>query len=348
MTTFSIRSRPLLSTVLIAVLGFASLGGLKASEAPTLPNPLMALPQLPRAKPKIIPAPTALKEFAPGVVVSIGQAVALTGTVIIDQGPVDGLEALACLTTGKTHESLVRLDAANGQLVKAAFIAALGVTDGMSAPEYTGHPGRGLPLRVMIEWESSDIPSTWHAIDASSLIRDRTTDKGYPALPFIYTGSRFMMVDENAPDGRVQRKERFMLDNTKTVVGIVDEPDALLASPFPGAAVDKHFEVFSAICPSAGSKVRLVFTKITLPLILKMNASAELFVADLPVSDVALEALLTKHYGQGAEPELRAVTVLVDRATPRDQDIIARARILAAAAKAKAWVVPVFQLLSTP
>ena len=348
MTTFSIRSRPLLSTVLIAVLGFASLGGLKASEAPTLPNPLMALPQLPRAKPKIIPAPTALKEFAPGVVVSIGQAVALTGTVIIDQGPVDGLEALACLTTGKTHESLVRLDAANGQLVKAAFIAALGVTDGMSAPEYTGHPGRGLPLRVMIEWESSEIPGTWHAIDASSLIRDRTTDKGYPALPFIYTGSRFMMVDENAPDGRVQRKERFMLDNTKTVVGIVDEPDALLASPFPGAAVDKHFEVFSAICPSAGSKVRLVFTKITLPLILKMNASAELFVADLPVSDVALEALLTKHYGQGAEPELRAVTVLVDRATPRDQDIIARARILAAAAKAKAWVVPVFQLLSTP
>ena len=348
MTTFNSNVRPLFSTVLMVVLGFTSLGDLKASEAQNLANPLMALPELPRAKPKIIAAPTALKEFAPGVLVSIGQAVALTGAVIIDQGPVDGLEALACLTTGKTHESLVRLDAANGQLVKAAFIAALGMTDGMSAPEATGHPGRGLPLRVMVEWESADAPGTWHAIDASSLIRDRATDKGYPALPFIYTGSRFMMVDETAPDGRVQRKERFMLDNTKSVVGIVDEPDALLASPSPGAAVDKHFEAFSAICPPAGSKVRLVFTKVTLPLIITMNATAELFVADQPVSDSALEALLTKYYGQGAEPELRAVTVLVDRSTSRDQDIIVRARILAAAAKAKAWVVPVFQLLSTP
>ena len=94
--------------------------------------------------------------------------------------------------------------------------------------------------------------------------------------------------------------------------------------------------------------MRLVFTKVTLPLTIKMNAMAELFVADQPVSDVALEALLTKHYGQGADPELRAVTVLVDRATSRDQDIIVRTRILAVAAKAKAWVVPVFQLLATP
>jgi hypothetical protein len=40
--------------------------------------------------------------------------------------------------------------------------------------------------------------------------------------------------------------------------------------------------------------------------------------------------------------------VLVDRATSRDQDIIVRARILAAAARAKAWVVPVFQLIVAP
>jgi hypothetical protein len=348
MTIFSIIRRPLLSGALIVALGFNGLDGLKASEASTSSKSLLALPELPRAKPKIIPAPTVLKEFAPGVLVAIGQAVALTGTLIIDQGPVDGLEALACLATGKTHESLVRLDAANGQLVKAAFIAALGVTDGMSAPEFTGHPGRGLPLRVMIEWESSDAPGTWHAIDASSLIRDRTTDKGYPALPFIYTGSRFLTIDETGPDGRVQRKERFMLDNTKSVVGIVDEPDALLASPSPGAASDRHFEAFSSICPLASSKVRLVFTKVTLPLSVKMNATGELFVEDHLVSDIALDALLTKHYGQGAEPELRAVTVLVDRTTSRDQDIIVRARILAAAARAKAWVVPVFQLIVAP
>lgn len=322
--------------------------GLRALTAGDAPYPLLALPELPRAKPVAITAPTPLKEFAPGVLVAIGESVALTGTIIIDQGPVDGMEVLACLATGKTHESLVRLDAANGQLVKAAFIAALGVNDGVTAPEATGHPGRGTPLSVVIEWESLDAPGTWKAIDASCLIRDRLTDKGYPALPFTYTGSRFLVVDETAPDGRPVKQERFMLDNTKTVVGIVDEPDALIASPSPGAGFDKHFEAFSAICPPAGTKARLVFRKTTLPLTLSLDASGGLLHGGTALDDAALDALLASHYGPAATPTLRAVAVVVAASTPRDQDVVARTRILASAARAKAWVVPVYQLAATP
>lgn len=327
------------------LLVLSGLGALRAGDAP---DPLLALPELPRAKPTGIAAPTALKEFAPGVLVAIGESVALTGTIIIDQGPVDGMEVLACLATGKTHESLVRLDAANGQLVKAAFIAALGLSDGQTAPEATGHPGRGTPLQVVIEWESLDAPGTWFAIDASCLIRDRITDKGYPPLPFTYTGSRFLVVDETAPDGRPVRQERFMLDNTKSVVGVVDEPDALLASPSPGAGFDKHFEANSAICPPTGTKARLVFRKTTLPLTLTMDASGGLTHAGTVLSDAALDALLATHYGTGATPALRAVTVVVAASTPRDLDILARTRILAAAARGKAWVVPVYQLAPMP
>lgn len=334
--------RPFLSGLLLVVLG---LRGLSAGDAP---YPLLALPELPRAKPAAIPAPTPLKEFAPGVLVAIGESVALTGTIIIDQGPVDGMEVLACLATGKTHESLVRLDAANGQLVKAAFIAALGVNDGVTAPEATGHPGRGTPLQVVVEWESLDAPGTWKAIDASCLIRDRLTDKGYPPLPFTYTGSRFLVVDETAPDGRPIKQERFMLDNTKTVVGIVDEPDALIASPSPGAGFDKHFEANSAICPPAGTKARLVFRKTTLPLTLALGADGGLAHGGKVLDDAALDALLAGHYGGAATPALRAVAVVVAPGTPRDQDVAARTRILAAAARAKAWVVPVYQLAAAP
>ena len=334
--------RQVLSVLLIALGVHAAL---RAGDAP---YPLLALPELPRAKPVSIAAPTALKEFAPGVLVAIGDSVALTGTIIIDQGPVDGMEVLACLATGKTHESLVRLDAASGQLVKAAFIAALGLDqDGTPGTEATGYPGRGWPLKVVIEWEALDAPGTWKAIDASCLIRDRFTDKGYPPLPFIYTGSRFLVVDETAPDGRPVRQERFMLDNTKSVVGVVDEPDALIASPSPGAGVDKHFEANSSICPPAGTKARLVFRKTTLPLTLVMDASGALTHAGMALTDAALDALLTTHYGAGATPALRAVAVQVDAVTPRDHDIVARTRILAAAARAKAWVVPVYQL-TTP
>ena len=331
--------RQVLSVLLVA------LGAQAALRAGDAPYPLLALPELPRAKPVSITAPTALKEFAPGVLVAIGDSVALTGSIIIDQGPVDGLEVLACLATGKTHESLVRLDAASGQLVKAAFIAALGLDkDGTTGTESTGHPGRGWPLSVVIEWEALDAPGTWKAIDASCLIRDRFTDKGYPPLPFIYTGSRFLVVDETAPDGRPVRQERFMLDNTKSVVGIVDEPDALIASPSPGAGADKHFEANSAICPPAGTKARLVFRKTTLPLTLVMDVSGTLTHAGMALTDAALDALLATHYGAGATPTLRAVAVQVDAATSRDHDIVARTRILAAAARAKAWVVPVYQL----
>jgi len=332
----------------LPVLLLAALGGSAVLRAGDAPDPLLALPELPRSKPLSIAAPTALKEFAPGILVVIGDSVALTGTIIIDQGPVDGMEVLACLATGKTHESLVRLDAANGQLVKAAFIAALGLTDGMTAPEATGHPGRGTPLQVIIEWESIDAPGTWHAIDASCLVRDRITDKGYPPLPFIYTGSRFLVVDETAPDGRPVRQERFMLDNTKSVVGIVDEPDALIASPSPGAGFDKHFEANSAICPPAGTKARLVFRKTKLPLTLVMDAAGGLTHAGMALSDAALDGLLATHYGSSATPALRAVAVVVDAATPRDHDLVARTRILAAAARAKAWVVPVYQILPAP
>ncbi len=334
--------RLLPTTLLILTLGLFDLA---AGEAP---DPLLALPALPKAKAQPIAAPTALKEFAPGVLVAIGERVALTGTIIIDQGPVDGLEVLACLATGKTHESLVRLDAANGQLVKAAFIAALGLADGVTAPEATGHPGRGTPLRVMIEWESLDAPGTWFALDASSLIRDRNTDQGYPALPFTYTGSRFLVVDETAPDGRPIRQERFMLDNTKSVVGIVDEPDALLASPSPGAGFDKHFEAYSAICPPTGTKVRLVFSKLTLPLTLTMDASGGLRKDGVVLEETALDAELARVYGANTTPAVRAVGIQVDASIPRDQDVVVRTRILAAAARAKAWVVPVYQLVTAP
>lgn len=319
-----------------------------AATAGEAKDPLTLLPTLPRPKPVAIAAPTPLKEFAPGVQVAIGERVALTGTIILDQGPTDGLEVLACLATGKTHESLVRLDAANGQLVKAAFIAALGLNDGMSAPEATGHPGRGTPLRVVIEWESLDAPGSWFAIDASSLVRERLTDQAYPALPFTYTGSRFLVIDETAPDGKPVRQERFMLDNTKSVVGMVDEPDALIASPSPAAGFDKHFEANSAICPPAGTKVRLVFSKTTLPLTLTLDAAGVLAADGVALDDGALAGVLTKHYGTTPPPNLRAVGVQVDPATPRDQDVAARLRLMAAAARAQVWVVPVYVLSKAP
>jgi hypothetical protein len=249
---------------------------------------------------------------------------------------------LACLPTGKTHETLIRLTAASGQLVKATAIATLGLDDGVPAPEATGQPGRGTPLRVLVAWQSPDQPGQWLAIDGSSLIRDRNTDKPYPALPFVYTGSRILEVDETGVDSKPVKRKRFMLDSTKSVIDVVDEPDALMASPFPSAGSDKHFEAYGAICPPAGTPVKLVITRAELALTLALKADGGLTAGGALLDDAALQALLAKHYGDGATPALRALGVTVGAGVPREQDVAARARILAAAAAAKAWVVPVF------
>ncbi len=305
---------------------------------------LLKLPKLKRVNPTKLTELTTYKEFAPGIQVQIGQAVALTGTIIIDQGPVDGLEVLACLATGKTHESLVRLDAANGQLVKAACLAALGLSDGVPAEEGRSIPARGMPVRVLIEWEPLDQPGTWYSIDASCLIRDRITDQNYPALPFIFTGSRFLVIDETAPDGRPVKQERFMLDNTKSVINIVDEPDSLLASPSPGAGFDKHFEVNSGICPPANSKARIIIQKIVMPVTLAMDAGGVLLFNGQPLNDNDLGALLVKHFGPGTTPLVNALAISVEAETESAHDVAARDRIMSAAAKAQVWVVPVFSL----
>jgi hypothetical protein len=310
-------------------------------------DPFLALPALPKVKPEAAVGALEVKELAPGVQVALGKGVVLTGSIIIDQGPVDGLEVVACLAAGKTHESLVRLVATDGKLVNAAFKAAFGMPDGVPAPEATGVPARGTPLRVVLEWQDPEQAARRLAVDVSCLVRDRSTDKGQPALPFIYTGSRFLVVDETGPDGKPVKRERYMLDSTKSVVAIVDEPDALIASPSPGAGADKHFEVYGAICPPAGTAVRLVFTKAELPLSLDLQGDGRLRLAQANgavLEDVELEALLARHFGAEAKPLLRAVAVMVAAGVPREHDVAARTRILTLAAAAKAWVVPVFVL----
>jgi hypothetical protein len=313
---------------------------------------LTALPVLSKPQAQAIPAPDGLKEFAKGVLIlKGGKGVVMTGTVIIDQGPADGLEVFACLQNGKTHESVVRLGAETGPVVKAAFLTFLGtavgpISDGVGSPEDSGLPARGTPLSVTMRWEDPDKPGSWLSTDASCLVRDRVNDKPYPPLPFIYTGSRFMTVEETGPGGQARKIERFMLDSTKSVVDIYDEGDALLASPFPGSGYDKHFEVNSGLCPPVGTPIQLAFQRCELPLTLVESPTGDLRQVGQegggPLTDAALGGLLTAAYGAPAMPGLRALGVVVGGSTERAKDVETRLRLLRLAVQVKAWVTPVF------
>jgi hypothetical protein len=207
-------------------------------------------------------------------------------------------------------------------------------------------PARGTPLSVTMRWPDPDKPGSWLSTDASCLVRDRVNDKPYPPLPFVYTGSRFMTVEETGPGGQTVKRDRFMLDSTKSVVDIYDEGDALLASPFPGSGYDKHFEVNSGLCPPVGTPIQLAFQRCELPLTLVESPAGDLRRVGQegggPLTDEALVGLLAAAYGAGATPGMRALGVVVGGATERAKDVATRLRLLKLAVQAKAWVAPVF------
>jgi hypothetical protein len=271
--------------------------------------------------------------------------VVLEGKILLDKGPVDGLEVVACLEGGKTHESVIKLVTANGQLIKATFMTMLSLDDGVPVPELSPMPARGTPLRVQIQWQNEE--KTWMSIDASSLVRDRIVDRPYPPVPFVYTGSRILKIEEGGPNGSIIVREPFMLDMTKSLLTNFNEPDALLASPFPGADDDQRFEVYSRICPPAGTPIRMVFSRVVLPLTLFMDKNGAILntgTLALPADDEQVQAQLAKAYGEGATPNQRAVGVMIARDVPAETAQAVRVRLLKLAARAHCWVLPVFVL----
>ncbi len=335
--------------LLISGLSLTGLSGCAAEhtappEPKVLPavatDPMRLMPVLPKPLPLPAEALGALEELAPGVHIARGAWVVLDGVLVIDKGPTDGLEVLACLKEGKNHETLVRLDTTQGQLVKAACIAALGLPDGQPANEGSGIPARGQPVSVSIRWQDG---AKSLAMPASTLVRDRVVDRPFPTLAWPYVGSRFEKILTNGPDGRPQQREVFMLDSTRTVVANFDEPDALIASAFPVAVNDQRFETYSASCPPAGTVVQVVIGLATLPLTLSLTAEGTLSTQHgVALDDESLIKALAAVYGTTPAPTLHSVGVEVAPTTDRQHDVHARERILAASAAAKLWVSPLF------
>jgi len=287
--------------------------------------------------------PAAGTELAPGAGVRLvkDQRVVLDGAIQVDKGPVDGLEVLACLREGKTHETLVRLAVADGAVVKAAMLAAFGAADGRPAGENSAIPARGTPMRLTLLWKDED--GAWRWIDAASLVRDRRTDRPFPPLPWVYTGSRVLLIAEQGPDGRTVRRERFMLDTTRSVAVNYDEPDALLASPFPCADQDARFEVNSSLCPPPGTRVHLAIAPAESVLQLRLDATGALARDGTVLDDATLAAALAGAFAGTAKPAHHAVAIRTAVGTGDDLVVAARARLLAAAAAAQVWCVPLFQ-----
>jgi hypothetical protein len=290
---------------------------------------LAGLPQAPTPMPIAIAGPTVgEKQLAPGIAFTLDRCVVYSGTIALDQGPSDGLEKLACLRFGKVAESLIRLDAEDGVAAKAACIAALGLRDGTPAEESVqGVPGRGMMVSLMVEW--ADEGGTWWRLDASCLVRDRLSDRAYPPLPWVYTGSGFVSNGE---------REVFLLDACGTLAAIYDEDAALLASPFPDPGRDDRYEVNSALVPSVGTPVRLVLARAEPGMRLWSDPKGDLSAepGGSVLDEAGLDALLAPISGS------HIVQIMGQADAVRSNDVRQRQRILAAAGRCGRWITPLF------
>ncbi len=302
------------------------------------------LPKVPVADPVPSKVSGELTPILPGLKIEKQKRIYLDASVIFDQGPQDGLEAVACMPGGKNHESMLLLTCGNGALIKSLFIANLEVGDGVPSPQDSGLPARGYPVRVVLRWRPDPVmeKDVWVERDMSTLVRDRISKSPFPPLPYVYTGSRFLRQTVKDNNGEERESEIFMLDTTKTLVTNYDEPDTLLASPFPLAGFDIYFEVNSVDSPAEDSKVQLYFERVDLPMKIAMDAQGAFYQGKKLLDEAALIALMTKHFGAKAKPAMFAYSVEVAPKTPREMDVQARQRLLEIAIKAKVWAVPLF------
>jgi hypothetical protein len=266
--------------------------------------------------------------------------VVLPGKRWVDSGPDEGLALLACLTSGRLHESLVRLDSDDAALLKSAFILAFGWADGATNDPLHGLPPRGVPVRV--EWEWRDEDGATKRIDVTCLVRDRTTDHAFPPLPLIYTGSRVGEQRLRDRDGNERMVPVFKLAEHRTLAALFDENDALLSTPLPFLGNDLHLEVNTRLAPPGRTSGRLIVSPATLPLVLWADDGSTLRAAadGVVLTDTDIAALLTRHYGNDDAELMRAVGIHAP--STRTDDPALTERLLRCAVTARAWVLPVF------
>lgn len=302
---------------------------------------LAELPALPRPHAPVVTATDEPQWLAPGVGIIRDRAVVLTGKRWVDSGPDEGLAIVVCLTSGRLHESLIRLDSDDAALLKAAFILAFGWADGATNDPLHGLPPRGVPVRV--EWEWQDVDGATRRIDASCLVRDRTTDRAFPPLPFIYTGSRVGEQRLRERDGSERMVPSFKLAEHRSLVAFFDEHDALLSTPLPFLSNDLTLEVNTGLAPPGRTSGRLILSPVILPLTVWADVNGALRSAPdaVVMDDAAVVDLLRRHYSNATDPLLlRAVTI--HAAGPRTDDPALTQRFLRCAVAAESWVLPVF------
>lgn len=286
-----------------------------------------------------VPAPFTGKVLAPGLeLVREGEmALHLAGFTLPPPEP--ELELLVTLAGGNNHESLFRLELEDAALAAAScqFLAPL--EPGRPTLEASAIPAIGTPMRIEVLVQPDPLlePGVWQRIDASCLLIDVATQRPFPSLPFVYTGSETVTI-ERMRNGEKETIRYFSLAaGRRGWAHVFDDPSGLMASPLPLAGDDTATDVAPAVRLPPGLPVTLRLTIADLPLTLAADAEGTL------VTDASdLVPAIQDAFAQAGKDTLRAIAVAVPPAITNTGLVTARESVMRAAVDAQVWAVPVF------
>jgi hypothetical protein len=186
-----------------------------------------------------------LRQVGPGVF-ELGQVrlekqsrtVSFPGVVNMTAGLV---EYLVVTSSGKTHESVLRTDAAPYQIHLALLLLG---AQGAGTNAFPDEPSRPLPGdQVIIEvgWKADGKEKRFRA---EQLVQDRQAKAAMRQGPWIYNGSRTL-------------EGMFMAQELGSIISLIEDPDALINNPRLGRENDENWEVRPVDLPAAETPVRV-------------------------------------------------------------------------------------------
>ena len=179
------------------------------------------------------------------VVFDIGKReVTVPGEINIVGGDAN-IEFFACGKLGKTHESILIVDAE-----PIYMLTALGVLDFEAGRnlvvEGDPRPPTGSPVDIWVEWQQGDAVISRRARE---LVWNAFREQPMQETPWIFTG------------GRIKNRQ-FTTQLFHNIIAVYRDPDSLFNHPLPTGTDDRTYRVNTDVIPPKGTKVKLIIRPI--------------------------------------------------------------------------------------
>ena len=179
------------------------------------------------------------------VVFDIGKReVTVPGEINIVGGDAN-IEFFACGKLGKTHESILIVDAE-----PIYMLTALGVLDFEAGRnlvvEGDPRPPTGSPVDIWVEWQQGDAVVSRRARE---LVWNAFREQPMQETPWIFTG------------GRIKNRQ-FTTQLFHNIIAVYRDPDSLFNHPLPTGTDDRTYRVNTDVIPPKGTKVKLIIRPI--------------------------------------------------------------------------------------